>query len=395
MTVRTPTKVGLALGGVALVAALVPGAMASGSDPPTSQALTGDVLLLHMGQGGDYFQVRPGTGSSTPSATQTITTKSCVVTLNPNASLVTLRPTPAPPNGAVGLFDHSLGVKAKGDGTGTPCGRVDGTSQALTLGLVGSSGTTLAGKLIETAELDIEGKFGVTVRGRALRKGQEIWTGSLPTGPDSDSGPDSVDGDNFRWLIDPPGPFDELVLSVDPSTPGGSFSLEGGADGTDPGPLGARLHTSDSVFQLTEITGVIDCGETAPPVGGGSTPEATLSRGQNPSCTPLPYLLRTDPDNSVLLQKDASSQPGANFFLDIVWEPEDAVLPVPATTIDYDGDGPNPPQTVQWCLGTSANPVLPADQKWCLANQSTELVSDTQMQVSERYYGAGDPRWAR
>ena len=130
-------------------------------------------------------------------------------------------------------------------------------------------------------------------------------------------------------------------------------------------------------------------------MGGGNTPEATFSRGQNPDCTPLPYLLRTDPDNSVLLQKDASSQPGANFLLDITWEPEDAVLPVPATTIDYDGDGPNPPQTVQWCRGTTANPTLPDDQKWCLAKQSTELVSDGQMQVSERYYGAGDPRWAR
>ena len=71
------------------------------------------------------------------------------------------------------------------------------------------------------------------------------------------------------------------------------------------------------------------------------------------------------------------------------------MLPVPATTIDYDGDGPNPPQTVQWCRGTTANPVLPSGQKWCLVKQSTELVSDGQMQVSERYYGAGDPRWAR
>ena len=148
------------------------------------------------------------------------------------------------------------------------------------------------------------------------------------------------------------------MLSVDGSTPNGAFSLDGGGDGAAAGPLGTALQTKDTLFQLTEITGIIDCGETAPPVGGGNTPEATLSRGQNPNCTPLPYLLRTDPDNSVLLQKDASSQPGANFLLDITWEPEDAVLPVPATTIDYDGDGPNPPQTVQLVPRDDGQPDL-------------------------------------
>jgi hypothetical protein len=315
---------------------------------------------------------------------------------------VTLSSTPAPPAGAVGFADHSLGVKTSTE-SGTPsvasgattnnaggssCSRVDGT-EALTIALSG----TLAGKQIDFAELDIEAFNGVTVRADSFLGAKLVDTSVLQTS--ELAGKEWSDDDNVRWLLNPAQPFDKLVLSVDSSTPAGAFSLDGGDDGSAPGPLGTALKTKDTLFQLTEITGIIDCGQTAPTVGGDATPAATLSRGENPNCSPLPYLLRTDANDSVLLQKDASSQPGANFFLDIVWESEPKVLPVPATTIDYDGDGPQPPQVVQWCDGTSSNPVLPEGQKWCLTNQSTTLPSDGMMQVSEEYYGAGDPRWAR
>lgn len=389
--ITTRTKVAVALTGMALAAAVLPGAMAAGTNGPPPVPITGGgVLRLHMAGDSDFFRFEPPTGSGQSPLTQRIRSKKCAASLNPAASLVTLSSTPSPPAGVVGFQAHSLGVKTATENSSneTSCNRVD-PSEALTLTLSG----TLAGKQIDFAELDIEAFNAVTVRADSYLGSKLVDTSLLPTS--EPAGKEWSDDDNVRWLLNPSQPFDRLVLSVDGSTPSGAFSLDGGGDGAAPGPLGTALQTKDTLFQLTEITGIIDCGETAPPVGGGSTPEATLSRGQNPSCSPLPYLLRTDPDNSVLLQKDASSQPGANFFLDIVWEPEDAVLPVPATTIDYDGEGPNPPQTVQWCRGTSANPVLPAGQKWCLANQSAELVSDTQMQVSERYYGAGDPRWAR
>jgi len=38
--------------------------------------------------------------------------------------------------------------------------------------------------------------------------------------------------------------------------------------------------------------------------------------------------------------------------------------------------------------------VLTRSGRWVVLHGAT-LVSDGQMQVSERYYGAGDPRWAR
>jgi len=233
------------------------------------------------------------------------------------------------------------------------------------------------------------------VRAQAYLGEDLVATESLPSGGGSDSGPDSADGDNYRWLVDPASPFDKLVLSVDPSTPGGAFSLEGGADGTSPlpGGLGAALSTSDSVFQLA-FTGVLDCGQSAPTVGGDGTPTADLTRGQNANCERIPYLLRTDKNGSaqsVLLQKLLGDQTGANFTMTIVWEPEPASNPLQATSIDY-GQGP---QDVQWCGGTPGAPIPVPGQMWCLTSQQVALAGGGNVQMTEGYFGSGDPVWAR
>ena len=73
--------------------------------------------------------------------------------------------------------------------------------------------------------------------------------------------------------------------------------------------------------------------------------------------------------------------------------------PLRVTTIDYDGPGGDDPRPVLWCDGTPEAPQLPAEatpeDTWCLASQSVALAGDRNIQVSETYYGAGDPRWAR
>lgn len=392
MIITTRSRLTGALSAVALAAILLPGATASGTDgPPPAPITGGGVLRLHLADEAAFFRFESPTGSGQPTVTQRIRSRKCVVTLNPASSLVTLTPTPAPPSGVVGLADEGLGVKSATDSAGAPCGRVDGPAEALTIALAGA----LAGRQVDFAELDIEAFNGVTVRADSYLGANLVDTSLLMT--PVTLGAEWSDDQNVRWVIDPALPFDRMVLSVDASTPAGAFSLKGGDEDSPPGPLGAALQTRDTLFQLTEITGIIDCGETEPPVGGGETPEATLSRGANLDCEPLPYLLRSDPDDSVLLQKDASSQPGANFFLDIVWDPEATPTgPLPLTSIDYDGPGGDPPQDVQWCGGTASSPQLPPGQLWCLARQLVELtdVAD-QVQVSERYYGAGDPRWTR
>ena len=396
MTVSKRTQLIGACAGLALAAAVLPGAAASGTNSPSVPITGGGVLKLHMGYGGDYFKFLPPTGSSETAATQVLKSKSCVASLSPAASLVTLSSEPGPPGGTVGLLDHSLGVKVAGEGIWPPsCARVDGPSQALTLALAGS----LASKGIDFAELDIEALNGVTIVGQAFLGSTPVGTVTLPTTPPATTKSGGPKNDNVRFVINPAQPFDRLVLGVDQSTPGGSFSLEGGSDGTPPAPggLGEALHTTDSVFQLSDFTGVIDCGGTSGPIGGGSTPQATLDRGQNPDCQPLPFVLRSD-DQGVLLQKDASSQQGANFRLGIVWDPEPKPapgVPLAVTQIDYDGPGGVAPEPVQWCDGTEAAPQLPDGQNWCLVTQSVKIVGGGNVQVSESYYGAGDPRWAR
>jgi hypothetical protein len=393
---KRTTKLVAALTGVVVTAALLPGAAASGNGTPP--AITGGgVLRLHMGSDGDYFRFMPPSGSTQTVVTQAISATRCAATLDPASPLVTLAAAPSP--SVVGLFDHGLGVKVAAEGTGTPCGRVDGLSQSLTLTLAGP----LRGKLISFAELDIEGKFDVIVRAQTYQGSALVGTTLLPTGSRSDSGPDSADGDNYRMLIpDRPGrPYDRLVLSVDPSTPTGAFSLEGGNDGTKPltGGLGEALQTSDSVFQLADFAGVLDCGDSSGNVGGGGTPTADLTRGENPDCQPIPYLLRTSDDSSgqsVLLSKDLTGQNGANFRMQVVWDPEPApVGPLPPTAIDYDGDGGNPPQPIQWCGGTPASPTLPRGQAWCLVSQQVVLAGSGNVQLTEGYFGAGDPVWFR
>jgi hypothetical protein len=388
--IRT-TRIGGALGAVVLIAAVLSAASASGagSAPPTIGG--GGVVQLHLGNDGEYVKFQPPSSSGQLPTQQAITSKKCVATL---PSLLKITPQPAPPEGAVGLFDHGIGVSTSGEGTGTPCGRVDGPSQALTLSLAGP----LAGKLISFAELDIEGKFNVTVLARAFEGTTLVGTALLKTGTNSDSGPDSGDGDNYRWRIEPRGPFDTLVLSVDPSTPGGAFSLEGGADGTAPDPLGTVLGTNDSLFQLEGFTGVLDCGQTAPTVGGSGSPAATLARGQNTACQKVSYLLRTADNGgvqSVLLEKVLGDQLRANFTMTIVWDPEPASNPLRATKIDYDGDGGNPPQPVVWCGGTTDAPIPVTGQAWCLTSQQAALAGGGKVQLTERFFGFGDPRWAR
>jgi hypothetical protein len=349
------------------------------------------VLRLHLGAT-DYFRFDPTGGPAGSPAP--ITVSSCVASAT---GLVTLSlPAGSPSQSAVGFFGDSLGVKARGEGSGQPCGRIDGTSQTLILAL---TGPTVGTYEIDYAELDVEGKFNGTAKAVMYLDGTIVGTETLGTGTGSDSGPDSGDGDNYRWLLatDSGVPFDEVRLTVDAATPGGAVSLEGGADGTAPGPLGVSLaNTTDSLFHLVDIDGVLDCGDTASETEAGDA-SAVLDRDENiggAPCVPIPYVLRSGNDNVELL-KDLGDQTAAQFSITITWQPEPAVNPLPASTIDYDGDGPSTAHTVEWCDGSAAAPVLPSGELWCLTNQSATLVGGGNVQVIETYYGAGDPVWLR
>jgi hypothetical protein len=365
----------------------------------------GGVIRLRIdgtgGSGGDNwfrFDEPDGSGGYTAGTPAPITERRCKAT---TSGVMAVAPTPAPPQGRVGLVDTGLGVVVKGEGQGTPCGRVDGTDQALTL-----TPDVGAGAVFDFAELDIEAKGGATVRAELRLGGALQATETIATaGPDS--GPDSADGDNFRWRVPSvDGPtvyFDELVLKVDPSTPTAAFSLEGGGDGTtpEPGGLGDQLATTDTLFHLVDGDGVLDCGDSVS-AGGGDVPLADLVRLENllgdpEACVAIPYALRSGLDGeaqTVLLAKVLGDQAELEpaFTLDITWLPEPAAYPIERTTSIDDGSGPVP---LVWCDGTASAPELPAGVDWCLSGQSAESAGTGLIQVSESLYGAGDPRFRR
>jgi hypothetical protein len=386
------------------LAALVSGAVGSvafGQSSPNGFSLPNvGVLRLHLGST-DYFRfdVPNAVGGFSAGTPRAITASSCKVTVA--AGLVTLTSTPAPPSGKVGLYDNGLGVGVSSEGSGSGCGRVDGLSQKLTMTLSGD----LATKEIDFAELDIEAKNGVKVKAELYLGTSLVGTELLDTAT-TVSGDHSSSSNNFRWRVPADTAkalaFNKIVFSVDASTPNGAFALEGGSDGTPPFPggLGARLATSDSLFHITDVEGDLDCGETATESGEGR-PSADLVRldnlnGSPEQCEPVPYLLRSGVSGRqfVELIKDLGSQEALQpqFTMTIAWEPEPAAYPVTrATEIDY-GSGP---QNVQWCGGTQPAPTLPPGQLWCLTAQDVDLVGGGLIQVTENFYGAGDPRFLR
>jgi hypothetical protein len=375
----------------ALAAALVvPDGVASSALTPAD----GGVVRLHLGAS-DYFRFDApnGAGGYTAGAAAPITVSNCLAT---TTGVMTLAAIPA--TGKVGLVSDSIGVKGKGEGTGQPCGRADGPDQGLVVKLASS----LAGKKIDYAELDLEGKFDVVVRADLYLNGTKVGTATQGFGTHSDSGPDSADGDNQRFYVSAGtgAVFDELRMTVDPSTPSGAFSLEGGADGTAAlaGGLGSQLGTSDSLFHLVDGVGILGCNDPSVTTGGNGTPQVKLTRlsnqlGTDADCTRIPYSL-TVSRGQVDLSKDLGSQAQyiPQFNVQIIWEPEAATYPVARTTqIDYhDGQGFH---VVKWCNGTPSAPTLPAGELWCLVTQDNATAGNGLIQVTELYYGAGDPTW--
>lgn len=348
------------------------------------------VLRLHLGAAPQQWRFDPVQGGSTA---QPVGLASGCRLSPTSGALVSLTPTPA--TGTVGLTTDGIGVRGSGEGGGVPCGRVDGDKgQQLKVSL---NGPGLATATADFMELDIEAKGDVIVVADLYLRGDLVGSHELLTGTRSDSGPDSSDGDNYRFRV-PPAPltsaFDAFVLRTRSNT--GAFSLAGGADGTavEPGGLGEELGTLDSVIHLKEVSGILDCGDSTGEVTGGDT-SADLTRGANEACDPIPYLLRVENDD-VLLAKDLTGQATANFSMVVTWDAEPA--PVNAgelsrtTFIDYTPDTTGDETPIRWC---DAGPAPPAGERWCLTAQTSALQGDGTVVVTETVYGAGDPRFTR
>ena len=77
----------------------------------------------------------------------------------------------------------------------------------------------------------------------------------------SDSGPDSGANDNCRWIIDSLLPFDTIVFS--PADPRPNLGSKAAPTAPSLDLEAAHFPWPDSLLFLTDVDGVLDCGDTA------------------------------------------------------------------------------------------------------------------------------------
>ncbi|HEX6220496.1 MAG TPA: hypothetical protein VF115_05345, partial [Acidimicrobiia bacterium] len=236
----------------ALVAVLVPATLASGShtpesDPPPTSGVE-SVVLLTMGKQDNV------TWSGQTQSISTSKNDCTAVQFASTPELLKLTPI----GGALGEVKDGFGIQSPTDGSGEPCGRAEADdSEEISVSL----GSALHQYLMTAIDVDLELKFNAKVTIIFKHNGVEVarvenWSGM----GGSDDGPDSKDGDNFRFNSEDNNVqnivgeyFDEVVFK--PTA--GAISLEGGADGTKNGLLAAN---GSSQFRIKRaFDGEIDC----------------------------------------------------------------------------------------------------------------------------------------
>jgi hypothetical protein len=275
----------------------------------------------------------------------------------------------------------SIGVKEKK--TGTSCYQVSAPSESLELGLGAGLRTALNSDVIATsAYLDVELKGSARILATARQGTTVVGTFELQSGNSvglspplattapfvctgrADSGPDSGPSDNCRWPISAPSwlgaddgiNFDTLTLKAVV----GSFSVEGGADGSIQPPAG--LSTDTAAASIIELATAVGCGgTTGTTIADGAKPAVTIHRLDNVGPTPcsaVPYKLTTA-DNSARFLKPLDVQPTAQFVWDVtsLFPSTTATTVLPDIKIDYetpDATGASPLVKLGWCPDANA-----------------------------------------
>ena len=359
---------------------------AFGDGPITAELGT---VRLHLDSDGDKVIFDPTAPGSNQIQTLTAGTN-CKLT-STGASLVSFAAsaTQANKNPFPGLKDHRIGVGQNGEGTGEPCARINkDLGQVLKLSLTGA----LDGQVVGYAELDLGFKFNGSATIQLFRAGVKVGGDiNVPCSGASDCGPDSGANDNERVILffDPAdnpgaghwqafpiaGTFD--TISIKPGnaaqTSKAVVSLEGGSNGSLPGPKGVALNTDDTLFELVEsFDGEIDCGEDETQSGEDATLNITRGFDTNGGCK--------GPTDGLLFNFEAGTE-GSELFVDfitepvggasvaqflevITWEfdsPPNVAVDEQHRTLRYDDPGGVGKQVMPWCLADPrvANGDLP------------------------------------
>ena len=246
-----------------------------------------------------------------------------------------------------------------------------------------------------------------------------------PTDTAQDAAINDPTGVSVRALDGASQPVSGVNVSMD-ATPGGHLS-GGGSVATSGSPAAATFTnlaideigeytltasasnyasaTSDPFVVAGEVLGCnVDGGDSYPTQFGGAADSVNLERQTGACGEDIPVTVTVNEDN---VEVAKPSVEGSVFTMTIDWTLEDAVNPVPATTVDYlDGFGAH---DMQFCLGDGdddglpdlppRNDVGPGNEHWCITNQVVDLIvtgpNAGQLQLSESYFGSGDPKFAR
>ena len=141
-----------------------------------------------------------------------------------------------------------------------------------------------------------------------------------------------------------------------------------------------------------------DGGDSYPTQSGGSADSVDLERQTGACDEDIPITI-TVTEDAVDIQKPFIE--GSAFRMTIEWVAETAVNPVPPTQIAYAGEDGS--HAMEFCDADGDDgdnyPDLPSGEFWCITNQTVTLFETGpnagMLQLSESYFGAGDPRLTR
>jgi hypothetical protein len=240
----------------------------AGSTGPV-YAQTGTLDLVANDTDGDFFQFVPDDPTAAV-LVETLGANSQGRISESGDDLTTLIPT-GPGSGGqlyVGLKDHQIGVKAQGEGNGTPVALInDSGDNGQTLEIV--LGPDTPGDYFWYAQVSLKFKFGATVRLQAYNGATPVGLPDVVVCDGTDCGADAG-SDRLRLEVgngDSTTLFTSVIISIDAPSDGAAGVID------DPTAMAAGEFL-DTYFEVVEeFDGELPCDETASELGDGLSAE--------------------------------------------------------------------------------------------------------------------------
>lgn len=312
-------------------------------------------LDLVLGSSGNSFQFTP-TGAASPTGSQPLTENRCKInSAEPLVDLSATSTATGGPSPEPGLKDSVMGVKAKGEGNGEPCARIDNVGDQMLIFELQSDPTEFfEDKFIHGAQFGLKLKFGATAKVTLFDSlGAEV-TSNTAECVGSDCGADSG-GDQVLLTLPAHStsgtPTDylgtKLVFEVVGANASGAFGV-----------LDNPVAGFDSFITIAEqFDGELDCGDTTDPIS--QTASAVdgqywrLANGDGSDCAPKPYNADVNETQEGVVTFFPAPAPGQDkaYFLGQFVGTEATQPATQQRTLQYDDvPPPGPFNPMQWCV---------------------------------------------